>query len=276
MRSKISWYEHGGKSSKYFLNLEKRNKAKSHMRKLIINDTEVNNPAEIMSHIETFYSTLYKRRSTKTEKECLDYLQNINIPHLSQIDSASCEGNITKKDCWDALQLMKNSKSPGNDGLTKEFYICFFNEISSYLIEALNQSFETGQLSTSQRQALITLIEKKDKDKRYIKNWRPISLVNVDAKILSKVLASRLKKVLSKIIHCNQTAYVNGRYIGESIRLLNDVLEYTDENDINGILFSADFEKAFDSIDHSFIFALESFGFEHLLIGDQNPLESVL
>ena len=126
----------------------------------------------------------------------------------------------------------------------------------------LNQSVETGQLSTSQRQAIITLIEKKDKDKRYIKNWRPISLINVDAKILSKILATRMKRVLSKIINCNQTAYVKGRYIGESIRLLIDVLDYTDRNDIDGILFSADFEKAFDSIEHSFIFAtLESFGF---------------
>ena len=72
----------------------------------------------------------------------------------------------------------------------------------------------------------------------------------------------RIRKVLSNIIQCSQTAYVNDRYIGESIRLISDVLEYTDKHDIEGILFSADFEKAFDSIDHSFLFAtLKSFGF---------------
>ena len=122
--------------------------------------------------------------------------------------------------------------------------------------------FTYSHLSNSQRHAVITLIEKKIKDKRYLKNWRPMSLMNVDTKIASKCLASRVKKVLSNLIHSDQTAYVKDRYIGESVRLISDILEYTDSNDIEAILFSADFEKAFDSIDHSFLFAvLESFGF---------------
>ena len=157
---------------------------------------------------------------------------------------------------------MKNDKSPGSDGLTKEFYVCFFNEVSKTLITALNHSFTTGMLSTSQRQAVITLIEKKGKDKRFMKNWRPISLINVDTKIASKALAARMENVLTSIVHCNQTAYVKDRYIGESILLITDLLTYTEENSIGGILFSADFEKAFDSVEHSFIFAtLKAFGF---------------
>ena len=113
---------------------------------------------------------------------------------------------------------MKNGKSPGNDGLTKEFYVCFFDEINQFLIKALNKSFNIGQLSTSQRQAVITLIEKKDKDERMIKNRRPISLINVDAKIASKVLCLRIQKVLVSINNYDQTAHVSqtvrGRYIG--------------------------------------------------------------
>ena len=135
---------------------------------------------------------------------------------------------LQKKECWEALNAMKNGKSPGNDGLIKEFYVCFFNEISDSLVAALNRSFEVSQLSSSQRQAVIALIEKKEKDKRLIKNWRPISLINVDSKIASKALASRMKTVLSNIIKCDQTAYVKGRYIGESIRLVTDILEYTE------------------------------------------------
>ena len=81
---------------------------------------------------------------------------------------------------------MGNNKSPGNDGLSKQFYVCFFNEIHSYLLRAPNMSFREGQLSSSQRQAAIVPIEKKYKDKQFLKNWRPISLINIDAKIALK------------------------------------------------------------------------------------------
>ena len=89
-----------------------------------------------------------------------------------------------------------------------------------------------------------------------------ISLINVDAKIASKAIALRLKRVVGKLVHCDQTAYVGNRNIGESFCLINEVLEYTDENDIEAILFSADFEKAFDSVEHFFIISiLRTFGF---------------
>ena len=86
--------------------------------------------------------------------------------------------------------------------------------------------------------------------------------MNVDTKIASKAIALRLKKVIPKLIQCDQTAYVNNHYIGEANRLISDMLEYTAENEIEAILFSANFEKAFDSIEHTFIFAtLQCFGF---------------
>ena len=81
---------------------------------------------------------------------------------------------------WYALNSIGNNKSPGNDGFSKEFYVCFFQEIHSYLLDALNLSFIHGQLSISQCQAMITLIEKKGKDKRFLKNWRPISIIKVE------------------------------------------------------------------------------------------------
>ena len=80
---------------------------------------------------------------------------------------------------------MKNGKSPGNDGLTKEFYNAFFGELGSLLLKTFNYSFVKGELSSSQKQAVITLIQKKDRDVMLIKTWRPISLVNVDMQIAS-------------------------------------------------------------------------------------------
>ena len=119
-----------------------------------------------------------------------------------------------------------------------------------------------GELSVSQRQAIIKLLEKRDKDKRFIENWRPISLLNVDTKIISKSLASRFCPVLPTIISSDQTAYVKGRYIGESIRLISDVLELSEKYNVPGYILTVDLEKAFDSIDHTFLMAvLTKFGF---------------
>ena len=90
-------------------------------------------------------------------------------------------------------------------------------------------------MSNSQRQGVITLIEKTGKDRTRLENWRPISLTNVDTKTASKVIATRITKILPEIIHSNQTGYVSGRYIGEAARLILDVMEYTKTFDIPGI-----------------------------------------
>ena len=157
---------------------------------------------------------------------------------------------------------MSIGKSPGNDGLTIEFYKIFWEHLKQPLFNSAVYSKLHGSLSVSQKQAIIKLLEKKDKDKRYIENWRPISLLNVDTKIISKAFANRLKNVLPHIISHDQTAYVKGRYIGESTRLISDILEITDLYNIGGYILTADIEKAFDSMDHTFLIAaLKKFGF---------------
>ena len=99
---------------------------------------------------------------------------------------------------------MNNNKSPGNDGFTVEFYCTFWPVLGDIIVVALNEAYDKGSLSTSQKQGIITLIEKEGKDAVYIQNYRPITLLNVDYKIISKVLASRIKNVLGEIIHHDQ------------------------------------------------------------------------
>ena len=120
-----------------------------------------------------------------------------------------------------------NNKTPGSDGFTIEFYRFFWNAIDPIMVDSFNYAFENGEMSISQKRGIISLIPQKDKDKKYLKNWRPISRLNNDYKIVTKALALRLEKVLPTIISPNQTGYVKGRYIGESIRIITDMMSIT-------------------------------------------------
>ena len=198
-----------------------------------------------------------------TSKEKVDtFLNKMSLPKLDNQKAFSCEGPITETELLNALKSMSNDKSPGNDDLTKEFYETFWKEIKNSLISSIQRSFEVNQLIISQRQAIIKRIEKKERDKRLIKNWRPISLLNLDTKLLSKALANRMKDVLPSLVNENQIAYVKGRFISEGGRLILDIIESTDIFQKSGYLFTVDIEKAFDSVNRVFLIAvLEHFGF---------------
>ena len=127
-------------------------------------------------------------------------------------------------------------------------------------MESINYDNEIGKLSIDQRRGIINLIPKKNKDPRLLKNWRPISLLNTDYKIITKVLASRLKDILPSVINPDQVAYLKNRFIGQNIRTIFDMLGYTKLEDKKGIIAFLDFEKAFDTINWTAIFdALNSF-----------------
>lgn len=122
-----------------------------------------------------------------------------------------------------------------------EFYRVFWPLLDKFMVDSFNEAYNKKEMSHSQKQAVITLIEKKGKDRNYLENWRPISLINVDAKIASKVIATRVIKVLPDIIHRNQTGYVKGRLISEAARSIIDVMDYTKKQNIPGIFLFIDF-----------------------------------
>ena len=125
--------------------------------------------------------------------------------------------------------------------------------MGKYLEDSLNLAQEHGQLSISHKQAMITLLEKKDKDGRFIKNWRPISLMNVHVKIASKATAKRLEIILPELIHHNQNGFVKERSVFDAVRTNDDLLELAQITIKSGVLVAIDFEKAFYSLDHSYL-----------------------
>jgi len=193
VRARARWHEHGEKSSKYFLNLEKRNNIKKHVRKLYLSGSFSTDPFEILNAEKRFCSKLYSRQRVNLNSEqAKSFLENPNILKLSDELRIRCEGKITCQECESTLGFFQVSKTHGNDDIPIEFYKFFWSLIGEFTIASFNEAFDNKEMSSSQKQALITLIEKKGKDRNYLENWRPISLINVDAKIASKVIAARI------------------------------------------------------------------------------------
>ena len=259
-RSKMKWVEQGEKPTKYFYNLEKTNYEKKLIREVKLENEEIiSNPSQVNKEIEAFYRKMYTAKINDNmdnhayEHKFKDFIEDLDIPQLSDEEQSFLEKDLTINELKEGLTSFADNKSPGEDGFTKEFYQTFFDLLCKDLLNSYNEAFCKGSLSVSQKRGTITLIPKGDENLTELKNWRPISLLNIDYKILSKVLARRMEKVLPKLVHSDQTGFVNGRYIGQNIRLLNDIMEYTDIKKLPGIFLFVDFEKAFDTIEWSFI-----------------------
>lgn len=262
LRSQARWFEKGEKSTKYFLQMESRNKIKKTATKLQKDDgSYTTDGKEILQMQAQFYQTLYSRKDFKSHDEVQAYVRTVNMPELSTEDSKSCEGQLSVDECKAALKEFKSNKSPGNDGITAEFYKKFWPMFGPLMVAAFNESYIKGELSTSQRQAVITLLDK-GKDRCLLKNWRPISLLNVDYKIIAKAIANRFTKYLPNLINNNQAGYVKDRNILDNVRTVVDILEYLKEKQLPGILINVDFEKAFDSLSWTFLqTVLQKFNF---------------
>lgn len=255
VRSRAKWQAEGERPSRYFLHLENRhctNKAITSIKKE--NGQTITEQKEMLQEVKSFYQRLYASREDELCRSVnLDDLVGNDVPKLNKSESDKLEGKITEAEALSVLKLMKTNKSPGSDGFSVEFFKMFWEDLASFVVRSANYSLEKGEMSISQRQGIIVCIPKEGKSKDELKNWRPISLLNVVYKIISSCIANRLKSVLPKLIHTDQKGFMSGRFIGETIRLIYDILHYTEEKNVPGILVSVDFEKAFDSVAHSFI-----------------------
>lgn len=173
-----------------------------------------------------------------------------------------CDKEIQQEEITQAINNLKSKKSPGIDGIGNEFYKVFKDKISLILQEVYEEVFKKEAFNQRMSMGLMKIIYKRKGDRTLLKNFRPITMFNADLKILAKVLANRLKNVLPSIIETNQAYGVIGRDIADITSSIRDVVSYVSGENKNDYVISLDFEKAFDRVEHGFLFSiLEQFGF---------------
>ena len=187
-------------------------------------------------------------------------LQNIDTK-ISNEQKEKCEMNITLHELQNSINLLKKGKSPGIDGIPSEFYIKFWYLIKHKFFEVIKHIEETESLTISQYRGVICLLFKQG-NRDEITNWRPITLLNTDYKLIAITYANRLKEILPDLINEDQKAYIEGRQIIENVRLTQDIISFADEENIEGAIIFLDQKKAYDRVEWGYLkMCLETFGF---------------
>jgi hypothetical protein len=248
--------------TKYFTALVKKRAEKSALTLLVVkrNGDEVTLSIieEILEEAPSFYAFLYSDKLSRTQKaRASDYLKQNCQRKLIEQERLTCDEPIKLEELDAATKKLPSGKAPGIDGLPAEFFRQFLDMLRIDFLDVLNESFASSKLPKTMQMSIVTLIFKKS-SRQDLRNYRPISLMCSDYKVIAKALAERMKQVLPSIIHEDQTGFLKGRYIGENITVFLDVQEYLLKEVKPGLAFLADWEKAYDPADRFFkkVFAI--------------------
>ena len=132
--------------------------------------------------------------------------------------SEALERPISEKEIFEVLKNMKNNKSPGSNGYSVEFFKFFWSDLKEIIFKSINCIFSKKELPISQRLGIISCLPKGEKPRQFLKNWRPITLLNVMYKLISGCLSNRIKSCINDLISDTQSGFIKGRYIGENTR----------------------------------------------------------
>ncbi|CAM2095831.1 unnamed protein product [Caretta caretta] len=259
VRSRIRLLREMDRGSRFFYALEKTRGAKKHVTCLLAEDgTPLTDPEEMCGRARDFYTSLFS--PDPTDPDACEVLWE-ELPMVSVGDRDRLELPLTLAEFSEALRRIPTNKSPGMDGLTVEFYRAFWDILGPDLVTVWAESLQSGVLPLSCRRAVLALLPKKG-DLRDLRNWRPVSLLSTDYKIVAKAISLQLGSVMADVVHPDQTYTVPGRSIFDNLFLVRDLLELGRRDGLSYALLSLDQEKAFDRVDHGYLLStLQAFGF---------------
>lgn len=267
LRSKAKYAVEGERCTAYFLGLEKSKQSRTYIHEIRNKEGEViEDYVGILERVQEFYRELYKGGGLEEDSmvEVLDSVES----KLCTEDSEWCDRDINRGEVMEAIQGLKSGKSPGSDGIGIELYKVHKELMATILVEVFREIEKTGMVQNRMLEGVITLVFKRKGSRLDLQNYRPISLLNVDYKILAKVLANRIKRVIGDIIKMSQSYSIPGRDIADTIATVRDIIEFMKRDGVGGVVLGIDWNKAFDRVEHEFLFRLlERFGFGERLVG---------
>lgn len=260
IRSKIRNTVEGERSTKFFYEVEKARQKADLIKNVSLEGKNIKDTEGILKAVQEFYGVLFRTEGVNEEDE--EFLLNQIKVKVKEDDKKLCDSDITEEEINEAITQLSNGKSPGLDGLSSEFYKVFKDVLIPILKDLFLVIFQNGQLSESMKKGMIKIIYKRKGNKDDLRNYRPLSMLNTDYKILAKIFANRLKRVIPHIVTTNQAYGILGRDIADTVTSIRDLIWYIKEKKSDGFLFNIDLEKAFDRVEHKYLFdLLKRFGF---------------
>lgn len=222
-------------------------------------------PKDIAEAFGAYFKELHADSDYTSRNEYKDFFSKIHLPSLTEKEAQDIIKPITEQE--ETIKSLKNSKSPGTDGLPGEFYKFFAEQLSPVLVKVFNYALSKGDLPQTWSEAIISVLYKEEKDPTKCEGYRPISLLGNDLKILTNILAHRMQKIVAKLINPDQTGFIPFRQGANNIRRIINIISTAQKTKQTSLVISLDAQKAFKRVRWGYLFeTLEVFGFNPVFI----------
>ncbi len=224
---KQKYYEHGDKPGKYLAYLTKKRSVSQYITSITgSNGSQYYDNKRINICFKDFYTDLYTSELTNTSSRAMDdFFSSISLPAITEEQRIILNAPITREEVLNAIKMLQNGKASGPDGLNSEFYKEFNDVLLDPMFEMFKDSLSGKGLPQTLQDTNISVILKKGKPPESCSSYRPIALLNVDRKVLSKIVAVRLEGILPLIIKADQTGFIKGRNSCDNVRRLLNIIE---------------------------------------------------